>query len=818
MKHDNRQAGIILGVAMVLAAGCVSREQAPVGLMVEPCVRVAQAQWQPMHGHAAVTATTVAGRSAVRLPCIFSGPAIERASWDVPVTLDLSASRGLRFNMFCPASAPIANFTLYMRSGKGWYRAEFFPETTNAWCSITINKADAQQEGTPAGWGKIDLLRISAWRGQDVDTEFLLSDIFATEEPGGKPLVAILRGDSAARHGTDEAKSVQQYAEGCAQALGVNGVAYRMLSDRDCNVETLRPFQLVILPYNPDLSDGVADELIRFVGRGGKLLAFYTFPAKLYPVLGVQGGQHVKAPQPGTFAAMHFVPAALPGAPETVVQNSWNITAFTPVPGVSRVMAEWLDDQRQPSGYPAVLGSSNAIVMTHVLLPDDILHKQRMLLAMANRLVPEIGRRVAAEALEKIGQDLDGRTFEEAIREILRRGSTDRRVKPAVAAARSARRAVEQALSARRHVEVPDLVAMADRRLLEAWCLSHPPTPARFRAFWCHNAFGIEGIEWDEAIRRLAENGFTAILPNMLWGGAAFYDSKVLPVAVEAVERGDQIAACLAACRRYGVQLHVWKVNWNLGFAVPDTFVDQMRRAGRLQAGPKGEELLWLCPSHPANRQLEIDAMVEVARKYPVDGIHFDYIRYPDNNHCFCAGCRERFEHALGAPVQHWPADVRAAGPLVGPWLEWRRSNISAVVQAVSTQARAVRPGIRISAAVFRDWSTDRDSVGQDWKLWCDKGWVDFVCPMDYTPNNQRFEGMVARQVAWSGRTPCYPGIGVSASSSHFGAARTIEQIDITQRFDTAGFVIFNYGITESRDLLPLLGIGITRPAALHAP
>jgi uncharacterized lipoprotein YddW (UPF0748 family) len=111
---------------------------------------------------------------------------------------------------------------------------------------------------------------------------------------------------------------------------------------------------------------------------------------------------------------------------------------------------------------------------------------------------------------------------------------------------------------------------------------------------------------------------------------------------------------------------------------------------------------------------------------------------------------------------------------------------------------------------VFPNWTTDRDGVGQDWKLWCEKGYVDFVCPMDYTPLNGSFENMVARQVEWAGRTPCYPGIGESASSSHFGADRVIDQIHISRRHHTHGFVILNYGPAESGELLPLLGSGIT--------
>ena len=50
----------------------------------------------------------------------------------------------------------------------------------------------------------------------------------------------------------------------------------------------------------------------------------------------------------------------------------------------------------------------------------------------------------------------------------------------------------------------------------------------------------------------------------------------------------------------------------------------------------------------------------------------------------------------------------------------------------------------------------------------------------------------------------------MSASSSHFGPDRVIEQIGITRQAGAQGFTIFNYGVPESRDLLPLLGLGIT--------
>jgi uncharacterized lipoprotein YddW (UPF0748 family) len=241
--------------------------------------------------------------------------------------------------------------------------------------------------------------------------------------------------------------------------------------------------------------------------------------------------------------------------------------------------------------------------------------------------------------------------------------------------------------------------------------------------------------------------------------------------------------------------------------------VDRLRREHRLQASARGAELRWLCPSNPVNQQLEIDAMVEVAQRYDVDGVHFDYIRYPDGDHCYCAGCRQRFQKALGSTVAQWPRDVLDRGPHRRAWLDWRQGNITTVVKAVSERVRAIKPQVKLSAAVFRNWPVDRDGVGQDWKLWCDRGYLDFVCPMDYTVSNAQFDNWVTHQKQWAGKAACYPGIG----SFIMPPDRVIEQILTTRRHATHGFTVFNFDTSSAQTLLPLLGKGITRKPGAEA-
>jgi len=771
----------------------------------------ARAAWKPMGraGSSPVSLVDMNGRKVLRFPCNFAGTTIERGSWDRHVQLDLSACRGIEFEILCRDSSPVSYFSIYFQSGDGWYHGSFFPESDTGWNTVSIRKSDTTIEGNPAGWGHITTIRISAWRAKDVDTEFCLRDLRQTGLLGADALVAVVRADSVARGRPEEGRGIDRFTRTVVANFEALGIGATVMSDLDLTADALKPAKLVVLPHNPDIPDRSLDGLLQYLKRGGKLLAFYSLPGRLRSAVHMEPSKHITAPRSGYFSTIRVKDGALPGAPRLVGQRSWNISAVQPIPGLTRSLADWLDDKGEPVGEAAIIASTNCILMTHVLLTDDAENKRRLLLATAGALAPDLWRQAAQVGIDSVAEFGGFKTFDEAIEQLTKSKAGSSRLAKAIETAQERHKAALKLVQEKKYAASLEQSTGAKQAIQTAFCLAQQPLPGEFRAFWCHNAFGVEGLSWGEAIRRLAENGFTAILPNMLWGGTAYYPSKVLPVSPEVARRGDQVAECLAACRKYGLQVHVWKVNWNLSSRAPKEFVERMRREGRLQADSRGKEELWLCPSSPENQQLEIDSMLELVRNYKIDGIHFDYIRYPDSDHCFCDRCRQRFE-AVAGKVRNWPGNVLVGGPLRQRWLDWRRDNITTVVKAVSEQARAIRKDIKISAAVFSNWSVDRDNIGQDWKLWCDRGYLDFVCPMDYTPSNRNFENLVARQVKWAGSVPLRPGIGYSASRSHFGPDGAIEQIKITRRYHTDGFVIFNYGQAESSRLLPLLGMGIT--------
>ena len=507
-----------------------------------------------------------------------------------------------------------------------------------------------------------------------------------------------------------------------------------------------------MLPYNTSFPAETFPALKQFVSSGRRIFACYSMPKEIADLIGLKQKGVVRPPKP--IAGFLKRGRGLPGQPDFAPQASWMTQRVDLPPFGAETLATWAAGGKESLQMPALVRTPAGIYMAHVWLGGSDGEAAALMRAIVCDLAPSLKAKIEAREAAKAKQRADDR----------------------------------------------------------AWLEAQKPKTGEHRAFWCHSAWGLGGGRtWDESVRILKENGFNALMPNLAWGGAAFYRSKVLPAAAEVATQGDALEQCLAACRKHGVACHVWKVCWNMGSCVDPVFSAKMAATNRTQVAYGGESKPgWLCPSHPDNQKMEIEAMVELAKK-GVDGIHFDYIRYPDGNHCFCAGCRTRFEAMAGGTVTNWPGDVRKDERLKKLWLDFRTYNISFVVRTVSQRVRAEAPGVKISAAVFPSAETSPTNVGQDWTAWCRAGWLDFVCPMDYVESSALFRNQVAAQKRFVGKVPIYPGIGLS-TWRHDGreAVRLAKQILALRELGVEGFTVFNFD-RRAEKVLPMLHLGVTR-------
>ncbi|MBN2450299.1 MAG: family 10 glycosylhydrolase, partial [Lentisphaeria bacterium] len=144
---------------------------------------------------------------------------------------------------------------------------------------------------------------------------------------------------------------------------------------------------------------------------------------------------------------------------------------------------------------------------------------------------------------------------------------------------------------------------------------------------------------------------------------------------------------------------------------------------------------------------------------------------------------------------------------------QFRRDTITSLVAEMATALRRARPGARLSAAVFSNWASCRDTVGQDWVAWARSGSVDFLCPMNYHDEAGAQRDDVRRQMACLRGLPTalYPGIGMSTGD--LDALGVLRQVNTARAAGARGFVLFELNRREAVEVLPRLAAAL-RPGS----
>ena len=126
---------------------------------------------------------------------------------------------------------------------------------------------------------------------------------------------------------------------------------------------------------------------------------------------------------------------------------------------------------------------------------------------------------------------------------------------------------------------------------------------------------------------------------------------------------------------------------------------------------------------------------------------------------------------------------------------------------------KAINPKLQLSAAVFGSYPACVHSVAQDWASWIEAGLVDFVCPMNYTPDVETFEKWVTEQHALKrAKGRVVPGIGIRAKESYLDPVDTLEQLKVVRKLGAPGYVLFELRSDVPREILYVMSIRATRP------
>ena len=600
------------------------------------------------------------------------------------------------------------------------------------------------------------------------------------------------------------------------QMLNSIGFTADILEEASLSKAQLKPRRLIVLPLNPKVSPQTTKLLKDFVADGGKLFVTYNLADTVAPLLGLRQTDWAKADPPGRFSTIQLKAPEISDLPTSVRQASWNITVATPTTPETKIIGYWHGTTGESTGLPALFISETGVFFSHIFLPDDIQTKARLLAALLGHLVPEFQQTFAKRAIEAITTVGHTKNLEK-LEQFVQQGGGPEAIQ-VLETGKDLMKQARDAYEAKTYNAAITTARSSHAALSKAYFLSHISIPKEGRAVWNHSGLGAYPGDWDRSAKALAAAGINTIFPNMAWAGVAHYPSKVLPQSKTFSQYGDQLAQCIAAARKHDLEVHVWKITWNLEGA-PKEFIDKMRATGRTQVSATGKPLNWLCPSHPKNVSLELESILEIIANYDVDGIHLDYIRYPGSHACYCEACRKRFMLATRQHIEQWPAAVLPnTGAHSDKYIEWRTQQITRLVRLLHKRVREADPDIKLSAAVFGGYPACVTSIGQDWVAWAKAGYINFVCPMNYTENTDYFTELLTDQLDLMPKNVAiYPGIGATASNALLRPDAVVEQIYLSRYLGASGWTIFDYSVDLSETVLPALAMGVGKQKAKPA-
>jgi hypothetical protein len=187
----------------------------------------------------------------------------------------------------------------------------------------------------------------------------------------------------------------------------------------------------------------------------------------------------------------------------------------------------------------------------------------------------------------------------------------------------------------------------------------------------------------------------------------------------------DALQFAIDECHRRGMELHAWIVTIPVGKWNTYGCKQLRRRYGRLikRIGEEG----YMDPESPFTASYIADICEEITRRYDIDGIHLDYIRYPET----------------------WRGRMNP-------------QHITNIVSAIRQKVKFYKPWVKLSCSPIgkyddlsryrsNGWNA-RSRVAQDAQQWLREGLMDQLYPMMYFAGNNFYPFAIDWQEQSAGR------------------------------------------------------------------
>jgi uncharacterized lipoprotein YddW (UPF0748 family) len=288
----------------------------------------------------------------------------------------------------------------------------------------------------------------------------------------------------------------------------------------------------------------------------------------------------------------------------------------------------------------------------------------------------------------------------------------------------------------------------------------------------------------------------------------------------------DPLTFAITEAHKRGLELHAWfnpfralhpqsksLVAWS---HLSRTHPEFIRRYG---------SQVWLDPGDPAVRAHVLQVVMDVVRRYDVDGVQFDdyFYPYPEKN----AAGRD-LEFPDGAT---WQKYGRTSGFYSRD--DWRRANVNQFVHSVYQSIKALKPWVKFGISPFGIWRPmyppqirgldAYTKLYADSRLWLASGWLDYLAPQLYWTVDSREQNFPALLGWWVRQNPkgrhLWPGLNAANVGDKWGPEEIDRQLKTMRTQPAARGEIFYHlrNLTDNPALTAVVRAEYPQPALVPA-
>jgi uncharacterized lipoprotein YddW (UPF0748 family) len=288
----------------------------------------------------------------------------------------------------------------------------------------------------------------------------------------------------------------------------------------------------------------------------------------------------------------------------------------------------------------------------------------------------------------------------------------------------------------------------------------YPSPPREFRGVWVATVANIDwpskkglATEKQQAelraiLDRAVELKLNAIVLQVRPMCDALYSSKLEPwseyltgvLGKPPTPFYDPLEFAVREAHARGLELHAWFNPYrarhpSASSPVPENHLVKSRPD---LAKPYGKHH-WLNPTHKEVQDHSLAVILDVVRRYDIDGVHMDDYFYPYKE-------KDSDGKIIPFPDDDTWADYQKGGGKLSRD-DWRRDAVNRFVERLYREVKAAKPWVKVGISPFGIWRPGHppgiagfDQYAElyaDAKLWLNQGWVDYFTPQLYWPIKQ---------------------------------------------------------------------------------